>query len=477
MAEDQRLWNFKISPSTKLSVDDLNGLYCIGLFETENITISQQIKRAETLAQMICKEVDSSEKTKIAVVGGGFAGLSFILEFKEKIGQKKGVEIHLFEKSEQLCPVQRGCSIRKYYEEIHQWPNQSINDLYGKIKKDSEADPKTNGIIFPSPTVGDIASAKVSAVLKLVHDKRTAENGRGLKLFVYQNCSYLKIDNIPTVEHGLCLTVSGDKLKDPDGSLDKHTQLEQEFDIVILATGFGVEQNLDSSKTKLKTNSYWRNDDRGQTQLYNSKNTYLVSGYGDGAINDILRLKIYDFNPYQLVEIFEDKIGLNSIESQDITFESLLKCFGISNKSEEEKSEEEKNKEIKGKEFFLKFQPFVKNQVNVILHVENGLQNKNIIKEIVNSKKSFAYNRLLLFALWCCNGFTIKCAEAIESIIEEYDISVENVIIRHGSDRKKNLKSILNDDLYKMFEDKLPEALKDSSRSNVVPLPQSKKTG
>lgn len=455
--KEKKLWDFKIFPRTKQRIEDnklnLNGLYCVGLFDSKNITISEQIKRANFLADRIIEKIESGKQLNIAVVGGGFAGLSFVHKFSDLLANSdSNINLYLFEKGEQLCPIQRGCSIRKYYSSIHRWPKERIKTLYEEelvpFNKDS-----FKGIKFPTVTVGDLASVKVTQVLDLVKDKG--------KLFVYQNCTYLKIDNVATSIDGLCLTFSGDKLKDTSGNLDRHTQLEKEFDIVILATGFGVEQNLDSSHTKFHINSYWRNDDRGQTQLTNSKNTYLVSGYGDGAINDILRLKLYDFNPYQLLDLFEadPSVNLDELKNEEINFELLKNIFNQSNIQNSEKS------------FLNKFQPFIKNQINVIMHVKNDLQETNIIKEVVNNPNSFNYNRLLLFALWCCNGFTIKNSDNLESILNEVDISRENIIIRHGSDRLKNLKAILSTTLYSKFIEKSIE----HEQSNVIRLQNKKK--
>ena len=53
---------------------------------------------------------------------------------------------------------------------------------------------------------------------------------------------------------------------------------------MIMAVGYGLEKD--------NTLSYWRNDTLGQPSLAEPHRTYLVSGQGDGAMIEVLRLRI-----------------------------------------------------------------------------------------------------------------------------------------------------------------------------------------
>ena len=59
----------------------------------------------------------------------------------------------------------------------------------------------------------------------------------------------------------------------------------------MLAAGFGVE----TKAAQCQTNSYWRNEQLGQPRLDGKHQTFLVSGFGDGALIDLCRLTIEQY--------------------------------------------------------------------------------------------------------------------------------------------------------------------------------------
>src|SRR5690606_13399006 len=90
-------------------------------------------------------------------------------------------------------------------------------------------------------------------------------------------------------------------------------------DAIVLASGFGTEVALPDGVTP----SYWRNDTLGQPALNGAKQTYLVSGFGDGAIVDLCRLTIERFRQGRI---------LNDIWGPDVhKVEELLRGIGITN--------------------------------------------------------------------------------------------------------------------------------------------------
>jgi len=88
----------------------------------------------------------------------------------------------------------------------------------------------------------------------------------------------------------------------------KVTVLGEEFDAVILACGYGVETEFD-------TISYWRDED-----LEGHKGICLVSGYGDGAVTDLMRLCIRNFYHGDILEKF------TSPEVESVVAQKLLKA-------------------------------------------------------------------------------------------------------------------------------------------------------
>src|SRR5262249_40190809 len=77
------------------------------------------------------------------------------------------------------------------------------------------------------------------------------------------------------------------------------------FDVVVLTVGFGVERDT--------TQSYWRNETIGQPSLDQPRRAYLVSGQGDGAMIDLLRLRISEFRQDRILDqLFRGKARLVS---------------------------------------------------------------------------------------------------------------------------------------------------------------------
>jgi hypothetical protein len=60
--------------------------------------------------------------------------------------------------------------------------------------------------------------------------------------------------------------------------------------------------------------SYWRNEELGQPSLDEPQRAYLVSGQGDGAMIDLLRLRISQYRQDRILEeLFH---GKNSLSEQ-----------------------------------------------------------------------------------------------------------------------------------------------------------------
>lgn len=94
------------------------GLYLVGSME-RGVTIYSQQVRAHNLAWAIHELQRTRGRTRVAIVGGGIAGLTMaacLLCFDD------GVQITLFEKSWDLCPYQQGADTRWVHPKIYDWP-------------------------------------------------------------------------------------------------------------------------------------------------------------------------------------------------------------------------------------------------------------------------------------------------------------------------------------------------------------------
>ena len=79
----------------------------------------------------------------------------------------------------------------------------------------------------------------------------------------------------------------------------------KQFSAVILAVGFGLEG------TGKPEESYWSNDDL-ESEFGPDENV-LVSGYGDGALTDLMRLCVTDFRQDEMIDMLAHQAGMESV--------------------------------------------------------------------------------------------------------------------------------------------------------------------
>src|SRR5262249_37312040 len=104
-------------------------LWVIGTYE-KGVTVYAQQVRALNLAWALV-ETDHlpcivkgspapSKRTTVAVVGGGFAGLTFAAALLKK---NVAADIYVFEQRDTLLPLQQGSDARWLHPRIYDWPS------------------------------------------------------------------------------------------------------------------------------------------------------------------------------------------------------------------------------------------------------------------------------------------------------------------------------------------------------------------
>ncbi len=229
------------------------------------LNIHAQQLRAFNLVWALSKTQDVSKKD-IAVVGAGIGGLTAALGFAAV-----GANVTIFERTGQAAHIQRGNLVRYVHPNISSWPDHGAGY------------PLTH---LPFMNWRADLAGRVSDSLT-----RQWEEG----YLVFKNNIRSEKDQ---VKYGGNVTAiqsysSGLKVKVVDTVLGATN-----FDFVVLAVGYGLE------KTDIvATSSYWRNDDLAQPVLGSgSKKKFIISGAGDGALIEVLRLKLKNF---QHKEFFE----------------------------------------------------------------------------------------------------------------------------------------------------------------------------
>lgn len=485
------------------------GIYTLGLKSNPRyLTVKSQQKRAVKLANILSelwvkdvgeKSTGRPDAPRIAVIGGGFGGLTLSAYLAEKslswkttgkkaAGNPLRWEVTVFEQQNQLVPIQRGCSIRKLHPAIHTWPEKTCFDF--------PAAPIKNGALglleWPSAAAGSVAGKFVSDVLSL---HRQSANWQ-----IIQSAN-VKILNQTPDDPKYSLICEGQRIS-TSSAKPVSARGTWHADIVVFATGFGVEEPDDDGANRL---SYWRNDDLGQAPLYGQKQRFIISGAGDGALTDLFRLCLYDFS-YDVVmstllpveqKCIEDKLttAYSRIhpKSRDTKKDcqklfkhyhdllDLLKKPGTdvfqSLESSWESGSITKNK-VDGQALGYLAEAFLvglcKSDVEVIVQVLPEFAVKepggHPLRALINNPKSMLYNRVLAYLLWRVGAFELRASATPKEVIEEekWDPSSVKIIVRRGAQWRDAILNRFAANLHKEIMNNLENNSIDISAKNEV---------
>lgn len=239
----------------------------LGSFE-KRVTVYAQQVRALNLADAILAEGLARVRGKIAIVGGGAAGITAAVALAKAAPQFDAID--LFEARPDILELQRG-STRYLHPHFYDWPAEGSD----------QADAGLPIMNWHAGSAGDVAAmlraqfdeARRSSILALHTDHRVSEL-------------------VPSDLGPIRVVV-------PDA-----TAIRRIYDVVILAIGFGLEAYLDGD-----TSSYWT-----PTQLAGPIHTQMqdpvlfISGNGDGGLVDFIMAA---FNALQHREICELLMALD----------------------------------------------------------------------------------------------------------------------------------------------------------------------
>jgi len=240
-------------------VPGYENVYVLGCFARYATIYSQQV-RAINLADALCRSGHLVKDTRVAIVGGSIAGLTAALAFA-----LRGASVRVFEKAPFLFPIQRNPGPRFLHPHVYDWP---LGELYGGAAN--------------LPILDWTAGNADSVIAKLEADWNAAR-------------SQLNMDPVRTGAELLGVRMNGNM------PVLKFQEEAIEADIAILAIGFGTEVDRPDLQR------YWQRDPLDSDL---TKSTVLVSGAGDGALTDVMRLCIQDFHHDEIVRLFADHTGL-----------------------------------------------------------------------------------------------------------------------------------------------------------------------
>jgi FAD dependent oxidoreductase len=411
-------------------------LYIIGSFDA-GVTVLSQQKRALNLVWALVQshriptlrpKAPPGPRKKIAIVGGGFAGLTLAAGLL-----KKGADaaITIFEERDTLLPLQQGCDSRWLHPRIYYWPEEGSTATAAML-----------------PVLNWTAARASDVVVHVLGEWKRVLAGRDTVPLptLYCNTRHLQVHDSP--EQGKLriewvgesrqvedATISGDPYNAAVGS-------SADFDIVFMAVGFGLEPHED-------TLSYWRNEMIGQPSLDQPRRMYLVSGQGDGAMIDLLRLRISQFRQDRILDdLFADKGALRdaiiSIHKDHLKNDKLDLFKAFENLASNQFTVDE------FKAAQVKLTQRLRRDTEAILHLK--VRRLGELFETGKARKSSFQNKPLIYLLYKCGGFVPTNSDEV-LLIKQHKIPRSQVIRRHGTRPEQQLQLALSEDLYKLIYD------------------------
>src|SRR5262245_5070152 len=170
-------------------------LYLVGIFARGVTVYSQQVRALNLIWALVeqgilaCKlkedATDTGGRASIAIIGGGFAGLTAAAALI-----KKGVhaDINIFEQRDTLLPLQHGSDTRWLHPRIYNWPADDSESAVADL-------PLLN---WTAARASDVAAQILLEWSELVKPKKE-------QLIVYCNAQHLQIHERGPGEQGLTL--------------------------------------------------------------------------------------------------------------------------------------------------------------------------------------------------------------------------------------------------------------------------------
>lgn len=432
---DQHLARFRL-PGTPA--------FIIGTFDKGITVLSQQVRalnlawalvESETLrvdrAPASSKADDPSRK-RVAVIGAGFAGLSFAAGLLKK---RVNADITIFERRDTVLPLQHGSDSRWLHPHIYDWPSRG-SEAY------SAALPVLN---WTASRASDVVVQVLKQWADIAGSEQPAPEGTtsaAPTIRIFCNTRHIQVSN-DADPSAMTIEWIGEQRDGVDPSVPaagKFAALgaSQTFDIVVLAVGFGLE-----SGARIV---YWRNETLAQPHLGQARSTYIVSGSGDGAMVDMFRLRISHFRQDRiLAELFSQQDALLSRlrRIQDAApdgagFDELRKVWDDRSLTAATSQVQERLRDR------------LRQDTVVLLRVRNP----SFANLFVDKRVSFQ-NRLLAYLLYRCGAFTPVVAPKdadLSRLAKEHSVPEDRIIIRHGTEKKAVIKDVLAGPLHDMID-------------------------
>ena len=227
-----------------LEVPNTPGLFVLGSF-SERVTVYSQQVRALNLVDALCGMGYLRRSKRVAIIGAGFGGITAAAALAQI-----RVHVSLYEAEPAPMHLQLNSGTRFLHPHIYDWPLKNIEDIDANLPvlnwRADYAREVAKHIKESWDTIRN--STQVGLVEERFSERVTSIQRRGRQWDIGVNGS----------------------------------RQTSAFDIVILAVGFGVES------ADAYSYPYWANIWIDDAQAHKRK--WLISGAGDGALTDVMRL-------------------------------------------------------------------------------------------------------------------------------------------------------------------------------------------
>lgn len=259
------------------------GVYVLGLYDTRITFYSQQVRALE-LAHALQHEHLLPANARVAVIGGGAAGITFAAG----VALQGGTTVHLFEKAHCLLPMQSDTQRRRLDPHIYDWPNP-------------DADHELAQLPILDWRSGSAIEVR-GAVLREFGEVQAAVSGR-----LAVNLRHEVISAVPSAGRFIV------KFEREAVGGGRETA-SKEFDIVVLTIGFGVEPRFAIPNTE--TASYWRDSGVPGNEIDgNARPRFFVSGNGDGGLIDLIASASATFCHDDIVRRIAQRAGVQALRA------------------------------------------------------------------------------------------------------------------------------------------------------------------
>jgi hypothetical protein len=262
----------------KLEVPGFRQTFVLGSF-ARRVTIRSQQVRALNLIYALTKTNRVGPSDKVLIIGAGFAGLTAAAAAKQV-----GCHVTLLEKAQTTLSLQRNCRHRYLHPNIYDWPTQGSLDENARL-------PLLNWKAGTAESVVNTIDSEFEALIPQLP-------GALLRTFGVKSVTVLP---------------SGDVIWGETGA-----NRREPFGTIILAVGFGLESSA------APDSSYWADTPIDFNNADSESIRVLVSGNGDGALTDLMRLCIRDFRHDKVLGRFAAAGSVEAIVNQVREIENSL---------------------------------------------------------------------------------------------------------------------------------------------------------